>query len=102
MKKISLKKALELFGAEDIEIHKEYRYRSGFFNKEGQLYYFSVACNGCLFSCETMIRTAKNRKDYTGGDNTYPLTSFLSSKGFYLDIPLTKKILTNAEEENKE
>lgn len=91
MKKISLKKALELFGAEDIEIHRHYLYRSGFFNKEGQLYYFSVYCNGELFNCDVLIRTAKNRKDYTGGTNTYPLTSFLRSKGFYLVIPLPKK-----------
>lgn len=90
MKKIGLRKALELFGAEDIEIHNGYRYRSGFFNKNGQVYYFSVECNGQPFACNTLIRTAKHRKDYTGGVNTYPLTSFLNSKGFRLDVPLTK------------
>ena len=32
MRKISLKKALELFGGKNIEVHKGYRYRYGFFD----------------------------------------------------------------------
>lgn len=86
MRKISLKKALELYGATNIEVHRNYRYRSGFFEKNGQLYYFSVNINGEPFN-NMLVRTAKDRKDYSGGDNTYPMESFLSDYGYVLDIP---------------
>lgn len=91
MKAISIKKALELYGAENIEIHRGFRYRSGFFDKEGQTYYFFVSCIGQICGEDMMIRTAKDRKDFTGGINTFPMTSFLKERGYHLSVPLTRK-----------
>lgn len=86
MRKISLMKALELFGGKEIEIHRGYRYRYGFFDKDNQCYYFNVNVNGFGFG-EALIRTAKDRKDYTGGTNTYVLDSFLAERGYVLNVP---------------
>lgn len=65
MKKVSLKKALELYGGVNIEIHNGYNYRSGFFEKNGQLYYFSTS--DIRYSNQDslnniLIRTARDRK----------------------------------------
>lgn len=87
MRKISLKKALELFGGKNIEVHKGYQYRYGFFDKDNQCYYFNTNVNGFGIRCGTLIRTARDRKDYTGGANTYPLESFLEERGYKLDVP---------------
>lgn len=87
MKKISLKKALELYGAVDIEIHNGFKYRYGFFNKDNQLYYFNVSIDNEFRGLGMLIRTAEHRKDYTGGRNTYPLESFLSKYGYKLSVP---------------
>lgn len=87
MQKISLKKALELFGGKNIEVHKGYRYRYGFFDKDEQCYYFSVDVSGFGIGRDTLIRTAKDRKDYTGGTNTYVLDSFLAERGYVLNVP---------------
>ena len=87
MKTIGIKKALQLYGATDIEIYNGYRYRSGFYMKDGQLYYFAkdVAVDGYkTFPCLT--RTAANRKDYHGGTNQYVLESWLEDHGYKLEI----------------
>lgn len=91
-KKISLRSALRLFGAQNIEFTKgTYNYRSGFFDKGGQLYYFSTTdIRGG--TPDVMIRTAKHRRDYTGGTNdncSFP--RFLRENGFELNINRTKQ-----------
>lgn len=88
--KISLKKALEMYGATNIEIHKGYQYRSGFFDKDGQLYYFSRDVDGSFMKPTTLTRTAQHRKDYTGGTNQYVLDSWLKDKGYEISIPMSK------------
>lgn len=94
MRKVSLKKALELYGGVNIEIHNGYNYRSGFFEKGGRLYYFST-CDIRYSSQDSLnnvlIRTAKDRKDFTGGSNTYPFKSFLEENGLTLSIPRCKR-----------
>lgn len=93
MKKISLKKALELYGGVNIEVHNGYNYRSGFFEKNGQLYYFST-CDIRYNSQDInniLIRTAKDRKDFIGGPNTYPFKSFLEENRLTLSIPRCKR-----------
>ena len=87
MKTINLKDALKLFGATNIEISKgTFNFRSGFFDKEGQLYYFRTS-DLRYGELTVLIRTAKHRKDYRGGTNTFPLQSFLEDNGFKLEIP---------------
>lgn len=87
MRKISLKKALELFGGKNIEIHRGYQYRYGFFDKDNQCYYFNANVNGFGIRCGTLTRIAKDRKDYVGGTNIYVLDSFLAERGYRLDVP---------------
>lgn len=104
MKGISLKKALQLYGATNIELHKGYYYCYGFFEKEGQLYYISTGDIRVstpfqrMFvltrACETRpseARTAKDRRDYTGGTNQFTFVSWLKGEGYYLNkIPHEK------------
>ena len=91
MKKISLKKALEMLGFTNIEIHRGYNYRSGFMEKDGQTYYFATGdlrwqqpANNMFL----MTRTAKDRKDFTGGPNEFWVVGKLAEKGYVLNIPL--------------
>ena len=93
LKKVSLKKALKLYGGVNIEIHNNYNYRSGFFEKNGQLYYFStsdIRYSTPISLNNVLIRIAKDRNDYTGGANTYPFKSFLEENGLTLSIPQCK------------
>lgn len=85
MKKVSLKKAIEILGGTDIELHANYYYCSGFFNWNGQLYYISTAdVRTCPLnhSMSIMYRTAKHRKDFTGGTNTWNFYNLLKEKGY--------------------
>ena len=91
MKTINLKEALKLFGATNIEISKgTYNYRSGFFDKDGQLFYFIVE-DLRDENPSFLIKTAQHRKDYTGGTNTYPMGRFLEEQGLKLVIPRTRQ-----------
>jgi hypothetical protein len=89
-KKITLKKALALFGGTDIEILRGYNYRSGFFNKDGQLYYFSTWDMRGGDMNNLLIRTAAHRKDWTGGSNTYPMKRFLEERSLKIEIPFAR------------
>lgn len=90
MKKVSLKKAIEIVfpGASDIKINKLYYECSGFFNVGDQTYYISSPdvrfrdINS--LSLGMMYRTAKDRKDYTGGINQWDFNSRLQEKGYML------------------
>lgn len=93
MKKISLKKGLELLGFTNIKINRGYNYRSGFMEKDGQTYYFST---GDLRwyrqdnSAFILVRTAKDRQDYRGGTNTYFVVDKLERMGYRINIPFAK------------
>lgn len=71
-------KELQSIGATDIQIGKGHFYVSGFFTIDGQAWYFSLSdvrgMEYCLNqSCmgKLLYRTAKNYKDYTGGQNRF-------------------------------
>lgn len=71
-------KELKSIGATDIQIGKGHFYVSGFFTVDGQAWYFSLSdvrgIQYCLNqSCmgKLLYRTAKNYKDFTGGQNRY-------------------------------
>ena len=85
MKKVSLKKAIEILGGTDIELKAGYYYCSGFFNLNGQLYYISTAdirTTPLNNSRSVMYRTAKDRKDFTGGTNLWDFADRLAEKGY--------------------
>lgn len=90
MKKVSLKKAIELVfpNATDIKINKMYYECSGFFNVGEQVYYISSPdiryrdINS--LSLGMMYRTAKDRHDYTGGTNQWDFNEKLQSLGYML------------------
>lgn len=79
----SLTSALKRIGAENIEIKKNYHYKSGFFEYKGQLYYVSTSDDRLYSSGMGIVRTAINRKDYTGGLNMR-LTDWLIDQGIEL------------------
>lgn len=96
MKPCGIRKALEVIGATNIEIHKNYHEQSGFFEEDGQLYYFMTADDRwpgleASFTPDymqgeipVMYRTAKHRKDYTGGDNRWDFLQILHKYGYKL------------------
>lgn len=96
LKPCGLKKALQVLGATNIEIHKGYHERSGFFEKDGQLYYFSTADDRCPQleapiakdwmdgELPVMYRTAEHRKDYIGGPNRWDFLKQLHERGYKL------------------
>ena len=91
MKKVSLKKAIEIVfpNATEIKLNKNYFYCSGWFNIGEQVYYISsmdvrTSNINALGVTEIMYRTAKNRKDYTGGTNQWDFNNKLQEKGYML------------------
>lgn len=85
MKKVSLRKAIEILGGTDIELKAGYYYCSGFFNWNGQLYYIStmdIRNRPLNHPMSIMYRTAEHRKDYTGGTNTWNFYNLLKEKGY--------------------
>lgn len=79
----SLTSALKRIGAENIEIRNNYHYKSGFFDYKGQLYYVSTSDDRLYSSGMGIVRTASDRKDYTGGQNMR-LTDWLTAQGVEL------------------
>lgn len=91
MKKISLKKAIEIVfpGASDIKLNKNYYYCSGWFNIGEQTYYISsadvrISDINAIGVTGIMYRTAKDRKDYHGGTNQWDFNKKLQEKGYIL------------------
>lgn len=91
MKKVSLKKAIEIVfpNATEIKLNKNYFYCSGWFNIGDQVYYISsmdvrTSNINALGVTGIMYRTAKNRKDYTGGSNQWDFNNKLQEKGYML------------------
>jgi len=94
MKNIGIRKAIELFGGTNIEVHKNYHDQSGFFDKDGQLYYFSTGDDRMLASdgqLRVMYRTAQHRKDWTGGTNRWDFVPTINKMGYLITkFPATK------------
>ena len=69
-KTVSLREGLEMLGFTNIDIlPKTYRYRNGFAERDGKLYYFSRNTNEDCVSGKYMTvmhREARDRKDYGG------------------------------------
>lgn len=89
-KYVSLKKAIQLVfpNATDIKINKMYYECSGFFNVGEQVYYISSPdvrfWDINSLSLGIMYRTAKDRKDYTGGTNQWDFNERLQNLGYKL------------------
>lgn len=62
---------LKSIGATDIVFSRGHFYVSGFFTVRGQAWYFSMSDVRYFNDKRIMYRTAKNYKDYTGGQNRY-------------------------------
>lgn len=91
MKKVSLKKAIEIVfpNATNIKLNKGYYYCSGFFNVGDQTYYISsmdvrTSDINATGVSGIMYRTAKDRKDFIGGTNTWDFNRKLQEKGYML------------------
>ena len=85
MKKVSLKKAIEILGGTNIELHRGYYYCYGFFEKDGQLYYintYDIRICPLNHPSSIMYRTAEHREDYRGGINTWDFYDQLKEKGY--------------------
>jgi hypothetical protein len=85
MKQVSLKKAIELFGGQNIELKAAYHYQYGFFEKDGQLYYINSGDDRMRKSdgqLDVMYRTAEHRKDWTGGTNRWDFLNRLNERGY--------------------
>ena len=85
MKKVSLKKAIEIFGGTNIELKTNYCEQSGFFEKDGQLYYINsgdVRMKRSDGQLNVMYRTAKHKMDFVGGVNQWGFIRELNNKGY--------------------
>jgi hypothetical protein len=85
MKQVSLKKAIELFGGTNIELHSCYCYQMGFFEKDGQLFYIDsgdVRMRKSDGQLNVMYRTAEHRADWLGGRNQWDFLKVLNNKGY--------------------
>lgn len=84
-KSISIRQAVKIFGGDNIELKSGYYYQYGFFTKDNQLYYIN---SGDVRMCRpdgqlnVMYRTAKHRKDFTGGTNQWDFISQLNKEGY--------------------
>lgn len=82
MRKVSLKKAIQLVfpQATDIKLSKGYYYCYGFFNVGNQVYY--INSGDTRLGLGIMYRTAKDRKDFTGGVNQFDFEDILEHSGY--------------------
>lgn len=94
MKKVSLKKAIQLLGGENIKLFAGYYYCSGFFDKNGQTYYISTAdirTSPLNHNHSIMYRTVKDRKDFVGGTNQWDFNQKLNEMGYEVNSCPYKK-----------
>ncbi len=68
--KKEFKKEMQTVNVSDITFSVGHFYISGFFTKEEKTYYFSISDVRCP-QYKMLYRTAKDKKDYTGGSNQY-------------------------------
>ena len=65
-------KTLTAMGCTNVEMSRQFYYFYGFFTSpSGQTYYFSCSDVRHFGYNQLLYRTAKDRKDYTGGGNQY-------------------------------
>ena len=86
-KRVSLNKAIQEFGGQNIELKAGFHYSYGFFEKDGQLYYINSGDDRMRRSdgqLDVMYRTAQHRKDWTGGTNRWDFIPTLNNKGFFV------------------
>ena len=90
LKKISLRQALNILGAKNIELHKGFYYQSGFYELDNQLYYISTSdvrtFRGDNDELDIYYRTAEHRKAYTGGRNQLDFNKKLNDLGYSVCI----------------
>lgn len=81
--KSEFNKLLKKIGCTDLECHNGHFYIYGYFNApNGQLWYFSIPDVRDMFRGFLLVRTAKHRKDYQGGQNIYADMSSLEEELF--------------------
>lgn len=87
MKSIGIRKAVQLFGGTNIDIHKGYHYQSGFFDKDGKTYYISTGDDRILKNgqLDVMYRVAIDRKDFVGGYNQWDFVRTINKMGYRID-----------------
>jgi len=106
MKKIGFRSALKMLGAKDIELHANGGVActewSGFLTgtgvvpgkcsaplfKDGQTYYVSFSNDHLGGLPSVMHREAKDRKDFSGGNNNWSMEGILERMGYALK-PMT-------------
>lgn len=87
-KSVYLRKAIALFGGEDITLHRDYHYEYGFFVKDGQLYYVNSGDDRDRRSdgqLQVYYRTAESRQDWHGGPNLWDFVEHLNRMGYRVD-----------------
>ena len=90
IKRVGLRKAISIMGGTEIELHRAWGYIYGFFNLNDQLMY--VYRNDLPTSgLGTLTRTAKHRKDWTGGPNQWDFDRKLTAKGYTIKPPKPNK-----------
>ena len=89
MKSIGIRKAIQLFGGTNIDIHKGYHDQSGFFDKDGKTYYIATGDDRMMKNGQlnVMYREAIDRKDFGGKDgyNQWDFVRIINSMGYKID-----------------
>ena len=89
MKSIGIRKAIQLFGGTNIDIHKGYHDQSGFFDKDGKIYYIATGDDRMMKNGQlnVMYREAIDRKDFggKGGYNQWDFVRIINSMGYKID-----------------
>ena len=89
MKSIGIRKAIQLFGGTNIDIHKGYHDQSGFFDKDGKTYYIATGDDRMMKNGQlnVMYREAIDRKDFggKGGYNQWDFVRIMNSMGYKID-----------------
>ena len=89
MKSIGIRKAIQLFGGTNIDIHKGYHDQSGFFDKDGKTYYIATGDDRMMKNGQlnVMYREAIDRKDFggKGGYNQWDFVRIINSMGDKID-----------------
>jgi hypothetical protein len=85
--KRELNKELKTIGVTKVKYNIGHFYISGFFEKDNQIYYFSLSdVRGMKFQnkIELLYRTAESYKDFKGGSNQYVTIEYQMAKNMNL------------------
>lgn len=89
MKSIGIRKAVQIFGGTNIDIHKEYHYQDGFFDKDGKTYYINTGDDRMMENGQlnVMYREAIDRNDFSGkgGSNQWDFVRTINKMGYRID-----------------